>query len=116
MVDELEEPTQSKLVQSRGEGKLPVPLRGCQSNQKKKNKGVNAGPPNNKTSTLLNTREAKKGRKEDMNTMKIFGEGLIKSFISNSIPYGFVWDENLQGDYISVVSYGDYEVGDKTPY
>ena len=64
LVDELEEQTQIKLVQSRGEGKLPVPLRGCQSNQKK-NKGVNAGPPNNKTSTLLNTREVKKGGKNE---------------------------------------------------
>lgn len=46
---------------------------------------------------------------------KLFGEGLIKSFINNSIPYGFVWDENLQGDYIRVVSYGDYEIGGQHP-
>lgn len=50
-----------------------------------------------------------------MNTIKLFGEGLIKSFISNSIPYGFVWDEKIEGDYISVVSYGDYEVGGRHP-
>lgn len=50
-----------------------------------------------------------------MNTIKIFGEGLIKSFIKEGIPYGFVWDENLQGDYIKIVSYGDYEIGGQNP-
>lgn len=50
-----------------------------------------------------------------MNTIKLHGEGLIKSFIRNSIPYGFVWDEKLRGDYITVVSYGDYEVGGQNP-
>lgn len=50
-----------------------------------------------------------------MNTIKLFGEGLIKAFINNSIPYGFVWDGNLQGDYIRVVSYGDWEIGGQNP-
>ena len=50
-----------------------------------------------------------------MKNIKIFGEGLIKSFITFSIPYGFVWNKNLQGDYIRVVSYGDYEIGGQNP-
>lgn len=50
-----------------------------------------------------------------MNTIKLYGEGLIKSFINEGIPYGFVWNEKIQGDYIRVVSYGDNEVGGQNP-
>lgn len=54
-------------------------------------------------------------KEKKMNTVKLYGEGLIKSFINSSIPYGFVWDEKIQGDYISVVSYGDWEIGGQNP-
>lgn len=50
-----------------------------------------------------------------MKNKKIIGEGLIKSFIKEGIPYGFVWDEKIEGDYIKVVSFGDYEVGGQNP-
>ena len=50
-----------------------------------------------------------------MKNGKIFGKNLIRAFIYEGIPYGFVWDEKIEGDYIKVVSFGDYEVGGQNP-
>lgn len=47
--------------------------------------------------------------------LKLKNEGLLKSFINSIIPYGFVWDEKIEGDYIKVVSFGDCEVGGQNP-
>lgn len=46
---------------------------------------------------------------------RIFGESLIKNYIKESIPYEFVWDEEIQGDWIRLVSYGDSQNGGQHP-
>ena len=98
-----------------------MPLRGCQSNQKKKNKGVNAGPPNNKTSTLLNTREAKKGRK--MNTMNILSkkelntlESSIKEYIEQIVKVGKEYNRLNDTAYSYAYIHGFRALGDPSYY